>query len=205
MDQDIYKQEWNSGMLMSCTSEPRAQAGVAILFRKGLAIDILVEGKDKKGRVVWALVEINAKKILIIGVYAPSQGDDHTFFKDSVFPVLDQTDYDHVVLGGDWNLGMDADLDYYGYTSADPIMPQSRHGLHQQIAKYDLIDIYRELHQNGSEKTWRAWNKSRKKADKEARLDYFIVDSNLASYVELVGASAPFTSDFDHRPVMMKI
>ena len=54
-------------------------------------------------------------------------------------------------------------------------------------------------------KTWRAWNKSRKKADKEARLDYFIVDSNLASYVELVGAFAPFTSDFDHRPVMMKI
>ena len=100
---------------------------------------------------------------------------------------------------------MDADLDYYGYTSADPIRPQSRHELHQQIAKYDLIDIYRELHQNGSEKTWRAWNKSRKKADKEARLDYFIVDSNLASYVELVGASAPFTSDFDHRPVMMKI
>ena len=89
MDQDIYKQEWNSGMLMSCTSEPRAQAGVAILFRKGLAIDILVEGKDKKGGEVWALVEINAKKILIIGVYAPSQGDDHTIFKDSVFPVLD--------------------------------------------------------------------------------------------------------------------
>ena len=47
-DMDIYKQEWNSGMLMSCTPEPRAQAGVAILFRKGLAIDIIVEGKDKK-------------------------------------------------------------------------------------------------------------------------------------------------------------
>ena len=47
-DVDIYKQEWNSGILMSCTPEPRAQAGVAILFRKGLAIDILVEGKDKK-------------------------------------------------------------------------------------------------------------------------------------------------------------
>ena len=30
-----YKQEWGSGMLVSCTPEIRGQAGVAILFRKG--------------------------------------------------------------------------------------------------------------------------------------------------------------------------
>ena len=204
-DLDIYRQECNCEVLASCTPEPRAQAGVALLFRKGLAYSIKREGKDKRGRVVWALVEINTKLILVIGVYAPAQGDDPCFFSESVFPVLDEVEYDHVVLGGDWNLGMDTDLDYMGYQSADSVRPKSRHEIHKQIEKYDLLDIYRELHTSGSEKTWRLWNKSRRKADKEARLDYFLVDTSLASYVELVGVSAPFTASFDHRPVILKL
>ena len=183
----------------------RAQAGVAILFRKGLAITFHGDGKDKNGRVVWALVEINTKMLLIIGVYAPSQGDNPNFFKDDVFPILDKVDYDHVVIGGDWNLGMDECLDYYGYANTDPVRPKSRLELHKQVEHYDLLDIYRELNPNGNEKTWQAWNKSRRKADKEARLDYFIVDTGLASFVQLVGVSATFTSSFDHRPVILNV
>ena len=49
------------------------------------------------------------------------------------------------------------------------------------------------------------WNKAGKRAEKEARLDYFLVDTSLASFVELVGVASPFTTSFDHRPVMMKI
>ena len=87
-DLHIYKQEWGPGFLASCTQEIRAQAGVALLFRKGLAISIKENGCDRNGRVVWALVEINTKKILIVGVYAPAQGDDPLFFRDEVFPIL---------------------------------------------------------------------------------------------------------------------
>ena len=61
-EMNTYKQDWNSGLLASCTSEQRAQAGVAILFRRGLAVDIINHGQDSNGRVVWALVEIYAKK-----------------------------------------------------------------------------------------------------------------------------------------------
>ena len=169
-DLDIYKREWGPGFLASCTPEIRAQAGVAMLFRKGLAIDVKSTGSDLKGRVIWALVEIYAKKLLIIGVYAPSQGDDPKFFRDDVFPILDKAEYDHVVLGGDWNLGMDEDLDYLGYSNTDLVRPNSRRELHQNIEKYELLDVYRELNPEGKEKTWRTWNKNRKRADKEARL-----------------------------------
>ena len=44
-----------------------------------------------------------------------------------------------------------------------------------------------------------------KTRNKEARLDYFIVDTGLASFVQLVGVSAPFTSSFDHRPVILNV
>ena len=153
-EMNTYKQDWNSGLLASCTSELRAQAGVAILFRRGLAVDILSHGQDSNGRVVWALVEIYAKKILIIGVYAPAQGDNPKFFTDDVFPILGKVTFDHSVLGGDWNLGMDPSMDYFGYTNADLVRPQSRRVLHQQIDSHDLLDIYRELNQSGTEKTW---------------------------------------------------
>ena len=204
-DLDIYKREWGPGFLASCTPEIRAQAGVALLFRKGLAITIKANGCDRNGRVVWALVELNSKVILIVGIYAPAQGDDPQFFRDEVFPILDKVEYDHVILGGDWNLGMDDDLDYWGYSNTDPVRPKSRHELHKNIEKYELLDVYRELHPDGIEKTWRSWNKSRRKADKEARLDYFIVDTSLASYIQLVGVSGPFTSNFDHRPIMLNL
>ena len=102
---------------------------------------------------------------------------------------------------------MDESLDYYGYANTDPVRPKSRLELHKQIEHYDLLDIYRELHPTPSsgDKTWRAWSKTRRKADKEARLDYFIVDTGLASFVQLVGVSAPFTSKFDHRPVLLNV
>ena len=140
-EMNTYKQDWNSGLLASCTSELRAQAGVAILFRRGLAVDILSHGEDSNGRVVWALVEIYAKKVLIIGVYAPAQGDNPKFFTDDVFPILGKVTFDHSVLGGDWNLGMDPSMDYFGYTNADLVRPQSRRVLHQQIDTHDLLDI----------------------------------------------------------------
>jgi hypothetical protein len=60
------------------------------------------------------------------------------FFKDDVFPILDSVDYDHVIIGGDWNLGMDESLDYYGYANTDPVRPKSRLELHKQIEHYDL-------------------------------------------------------------------
>ena len=201
----IYKREWGSGMLTSCTPEVSAQAGVAILFRKGLAVNILADGKDKDGRVVWALVEINSKKLLIIGIYAPSKGDDPKFFKDIVFPILSKAEYDHVIIAGDWNLGMDENLDYWGYNTTDSVRPKSRSEVHKNIEHYELLDVYRELYPSGSDKTWKLWNKRQSKNDKEARLDYFIVDSGLASYVQLIGVAAPFTSDFDNRPVIMNI
>ena len=190
---------------MSCTPELRAQAGVAILYRRGLEVHHISEGTDNHGRLVWNLIEIHSKRILIVGIYAPSQGDECSFFKNSIFSVLESEEYDHVVLGGDWNLGMDSELDYFGYTQADQVRPKSRKELHSQVNKFDLLDIYRELHPDGHEKTWRKWNKANRVADKEARLDYFLVDTSLATFIQQVGVTTPFNHSFDHRPVILTL
>ena len=108
-----FKNEWESELHAACTDRLHAQAGVAILIRRGLAIDIVDKGTDSQGRVAWILAEIYSKKLLIVGVYGPSSGDDDVFLRDRVFSILDTVMHDHVVLGGDWNVGMDEDLDYW--------------------------------------------------------------------------------------------
>ena len=72
-----YKQEWGSGMLFSCTPDIRAQAGVAIFFRKGLAITFHGEGKDHNRRVVCTLVEINTN--IATGETSPAITPYHTY------------------------------------------------------------------------------------------------------------------------------
>ena len=47
---------------------------------------------------------------------------------------------------------MDEDLDYLGYNNTDSVRPNSRRELHQNIEKYELIDIYRELTQRVKKK-----------------------------------------------------
>ena len=202
---NIYRQEWSSGMYNSCTPEDRAQAGVSILFGKGLDITIGDQdhGSDSEGRLVWVLGELKARKILFVGIYAPSDGDNDQFFEDTVFPVLVNKNYDHVVICGDWNLGLDTSLDYNNYASNSPKRPKCRESILKYMNSCDLIDIYRELHPTGQDFSWRQWNDAGRRSAKEARLDYFLVDSNLASYVQTIGPSEPFAKPYDHKPVIM--
>ena len=205
--EDTYRQEWNSGMYNSCTTEDRAQAGVSILFGRNLDITILEKdhGSDSEGRMVWVKGELRSKVILFVGIYAPSDGDNPQFFEETVFPILVNKNYDHVVICGDWNLGMDVDLDYKGYAPNSSKRPKCRDSIIKYMHSCDLIDIYRELHPMGQDYSWRQWNIAQRRSAKEARLDFFLVDSNLASYVQAIGPSEPFTRQYDHKPVIMKV
>ena len=66
--EDTYRQEWNSGMYNSCTTEDRAQAGVSILFGRDLDITIHEKdhGSDSEGRMVWVKGELRSKIILFV-------------------------------------------------------------------------------------------------------------------------------------------
>ena len=113
--------------------------------------------------------------------------------------------YDHVVIGGDWNLGIDTLLDYKGYSPNSPKRPKCRESILKYMNSCDLIDIYRELHPTGQDFSWRQWNNAGQRSAKEARLDFFLVDTNLASYVMTVGPSEPFARPYDHKPVIMTL
>ena len=211
-DLDEYRCEWNSAMYSSCTAEDRAQSGVSILLRRGLDMEVSEEegvghGKDKNGRVVWILGKIRSKTILIIGVYGPPQGDDEMFFNDELFPILKNKTYDHVIMGGDFNVGMERQ-DYKGYADPSRVRPKSRAALHENIEATDLVDVYRVLNSDGKDFTWRSRasiNSNTGVASQMSRIDFFLVDSNMAALVQTVGPCEPWSTSYDHKAVSMRI
>ena len=107
--QDI-KQEWHGMSVHSVSQSLNARSGVSLLFKRGLAFKPINQGDDGEGRIVWAEIEISTKKLLIIGVYAPSEKDDPVFF-EKLFGMLEGRNYDHLVISGDFNVGLDENLD----------------------------------------------------------------------------------------------
>ena len=137
---DSLKQEWNGMSVHSVSQSLNASAGVSILFKRGLAFKPGKEGCDDEGRIVWAEVEISTKKLLIIGVYAPSDKDDPAFF-EKLFGMLEGRNYDHLVISGDFNVGLDENLDYLGYSNKAP-RPKSRTTIARCLKQYlSLIHI----------------------------------------------------------------
>jgi len=72
------------------------------------------------------------------------------------------------------------------------------HALKSKIDEFELVDIWRELNPQGRTYTWRKFNEN-----KQARLDYFLVSSPLAPYVQKVEIIPGMFSD--HSAIYMDI
>ena len=90
------QQEWHGMSVHSVSQSQNARSGVSLLFKRGLAFKPIDQGDDGEGRIVWAEIEISMKKLLVIGVYAPSDKDDHVFF-ERLFGMIEGRNYDHIV------------------------------------------------------------------------------------------------------------
>ena len=200
--QDI-KQEWHGMSVHSVSQSLNARSGVSLLFKRGLAFKPINQGDDGEGRIVWAEIEISTKKLLIIGVYAPSEKDDPVFF-EKLFGMLEGRNYDHLVISGDFNVGLDENLDYMGYSTKAP-RPKSRSTIGKHMKQFGICDIFRDRNPSKVENTWQQRDRLQARQTKQARLDYYLVDNELRSFVELVGAAEPFNPDYDHRAILLKV
>ena len=70
------------------------------------------------------------------------------------------------------------------------------------------MDIYRVLNNDGKDFTWRnraSINRNTGTASQMSRIDFFLVDANLAGLVQTVGPCEPWDKNFDHKAVSMRI
>ena len=149
---------------------------------------------DQNGRcLIIKLVLEDSIELAIANIYAPNE-DSPEFF-ENLFQVLDRLNITSQVVGGDFNLALDTELDSTGNISHG----KSRKFLNEAMATKNYVDIWRALHPLDSSFTWHRSQPNRV----FSRLDLFLVTEDVASMTQDCQIRVGYRSD--HESVQIKL
>ena len=102
---------------------------------------------------------------------------------------------DTVLLGGDWNVALQYDIDTYNYRGRNNV--KANQEIHNMMQTLDLLDVWREFHVDSRRYTWFG------PYNKRSRLDYFLVSSDMQNCISRADIDIAYKSD--HSPVYIEI
>ena len=124
--------------------------------------------------------------ILVINIYAPNE--DCPEFFESVQKKIENTQHDHCIVCGDFNLVLNPSLDSYNYKNVN--IPRARKSLIQTINSLCLKDPFRIFNNDLRCYTWH-----RKNPIRHARLDFFLINQNLIDFIDKCKIKPGYRSD----------
>ena len=161
--------------------------GVAILFNNNFEHKVHKVLRDDDGHFLLLDIEFLHKRITLANIYGPSAGDNPDFLK-LLGTKLEEIGNDKVIMGGDWNVVLNHQLDTRSYSA--PGRPKARRAILDLMEKYDLIDVFRTLYPTQRKYTWRKFN-----SIKQGRLDYFLISDQLLSEISGTSIGESYRSD----------
>ena len=160
--------------------------GVAILFGEGVQYHVRQVERSNQGNFVALDLQIYDYDISLVSLYGPNQ-DNADFYAD-VERIALEFDNPLTILCGDWNLVQDFDKDTHNYIRLNN--PNAKRKVDQLKNDLNLVDPWRELHAHEKMFTWR-----QPTPFKAARLDYFLVSTELLSLVNKTEILPGYRSD----------
>ena len=143
--------------------------------------------KDPNGCFLIMDIEILKKRVTLINVYGPSSGD-HPEFYENILQLTLQMGNDINIFSGDWNCILNLNLDAKNYNTTS--RPNTRAKIFNLIGELDLADAYRELYPDKRSYTWKRFN-----SNKQGRLDYFFISTELLGEVRDITISPGYRTD----------
>ena len=151
----VWNDEWGGASVW--THHASDQAGVAILFNSKRSVNILRHSACNEGRILTVTAEIDSSIFQFVNVYGPNPTsllESNAFF--SQIKLLMDESIQPIILG-DFNMVENLNMDRRGGA------PKKRHTYGVDILKslrdnFDLIDVWRQQHQNLKEFTWHSPN-----------------------------------------------
>ena len=174
--------------------------GLLIMFRKALDVEIVDEVKDKYCRYLYLKTRINDNITHLVNVYAPNKENEQVAFANSLTKLLSQKideSLEQYVLGGDWNIPLNIELDKKGGTM-HIIKKRYIEKLKEIMNTHELLDIWRYKNKNKKQFTWRQNNPKI-----HSRLDYFLITQNNLDTINSCKILPSILSD--HSPVHLQI
>ena len=145
----VWKNEWGSKIVFN-HGESNAR-GTAILFVHHLDPKITNTWKSEDSRILFLQLEINSVSFTLCNIYAPNS-DSPPFFQ-SILQKLECCDTDFRIIGGDLNIYLDPVVNYKG--KAQPKVSESASIIYSFMAKMEWMDVWRILHPEKFEFTWK--------------------------------------------------
>ena len=167
--------------------------GVGIFFSNKFHYKVHSVVRANTGEYLIVDIEFLGKRFTLVNVYGPSDSDSPSFFR-GLMDKIDEFPNENLVIGGDWNVVLDMKKDSFRYTGRS--RPNARVVLHDMISSYDLVDVWRELHPNAKQYSWRRFNSM-----VQGRLDFFLVSDHLMPNIKSAVIGQSYRSD--HKIVML--
>ena len=194
-DENFISANW--GCTLWLAGSETNKNGVAILFKNNFEHKVHNVFRDPEGRFLLLDLEVLKKRLTLANIYGPSSGDSPDFFK-TLATKLEQFGNENMILGGDWNVVLDRNLDSRNYASTTN-RPRSRTAILNMMSKLDLIDIFRTLYPSSRKYTWRKFN-----SIKQGRLDFFLISNNLLSEINGSNIGSSYRSDHSFIDVVLR-
>ena len=139
-DENIWKSEWGGDIFFSHGS--LHSRGVCILLNPSLNYTFENIHKDQTGRIISIDLSFNETSFSLCNIYAPNdQRQQQEFIHDLNTYLMSNTDIDNLIIGGDWNVSLQA-IDKKGGNPWKPTA--SRDQLVSMMKEFDLVDAFRE-------------------------------------------------------------
>ena len=190
----LWSTEWGNKIWFS--NGATNARGVAIVFKKDFHCNVHNVILDENGRYIILYVTWNNKKWLLVNVYAPN--DDSPIFFENLFLDVDKFAPDHVILGGDPNMGLDIQMDRSGNLCNND-RAAKWFNARLNTPENGLTDVWRHCHPDQHGFTWRKLNPK----PVFSRLDYMIVSDSVVQFVQEISLLPGFRTD--HTTVEMTL
>ena len=125
-------------------------AGVAIMVRDKILINENNIYRDSEGRTIICECKINEDKYILTNVYAPNN-DNPEYFLKTIEAIEAFVDYDHVFMGGDFNLVMNPSKDRHNSTNNHN---KALNVIQEYLDLKNLCDVWRIRNPDTKRYTW---------------------------------------------------
>ena len=181
----FWHSEWPGNIFFSHgTSSAR---GTCILLHPSLPYTLHASVKDPNGRYVILDIEINGIRQTLSCIYGPNE--DNADFYINYVRLVESFPNDNRVIGGDWNLVLDIELDKIG--GRPTTNKKSQEVIKNWMEETELIDIWRLQHPEDKKFTWQRKNPTKILC----RLDFFLISFGLTEKIDSSEISYGYKTD----------
>ena len=194
-DDNIIHAEW--GLENILTPGTRDSRGVMNLFNNTFEYDIGRVVKDDDGNLLVSSMNLCKKlSITLINLYGPNR--DSPDFYNKIENIINDMNNEFVIICGDYNLVQDFYKDCYNYTEQNN--KKSANVVEKLKNNFGLVDPWRVYNPNKLSYTWQ-----RKNPIKQARLDFFLISSELMTFVRNVNILPGYRTDHSYIELELQL